>query len=186
MNALPKLKPMTVEAFLAWAETRPDDERYELWDGAPVMQAKQRLAHIDAKMAAAAALRNAIRKAGLPCFSVGDGATVKINDYTALIPDALVYCGPRLPGDAVIVPNPVIVVEVLSPSSIQRDMADKVRAYFRVPSVMHYLIIDADEKRVVHHARLGEGLAPPAIYTEGEARLDPPGLALPIAELFDG
>lgn len=176
---------MTVEAFLDWADTRPDEERYELWDGAPVMQAKQRLAHINTKMAVAAALRDAIRRAGLPCFAVGDGATVRINAYTAVIPDALVYCGPRLPGDTVIVPNPMIVVEVLSPSSIQRDMADKVRAYFRVESVAHYLILDADEKRVVHHSRLGEGLAPPAILSEGELRLDPLGLALEVPALFE-
>lgn len=136
-------------------------------------------------MAVASALRDAIRRAGLPCFSVGDGATVKIDAYTAVIPDALVYCGSRLPGDTVIVPDPVIVVEVLSPSSIQRDMADKLRAYFRVDSVMHYLILDADEKRVVHHSRLGEGLAPPAILTEGELLLDPPGLILDVPALFE-
>ena len=44
-----------------------------------------------------------------------DGATVRIDDTTAYEPDAMVFCGPKPPPSALLVENPVIIVEVLSP-----------------------------------------------------------------------
>ena len=60
-----------------------------------------------------------------------DGMTVRIDDVTAYEPDALVYCGTKLPPSAVEVPNPVIVVEVLSPSTRHIDLSAKLADYFR-------------------------------------------------------
>ncbi len=123
-------------------------------------------------------------KAGLPCFSVGDGATVRISDTTAFEPDALVYCGPKLPGDAIEVPSPLFVVEVLSPESEKRDMRDKLFGYFLLPSVEHYLIIDPEERLVIHHTRGQGDTRGTRLVREGCLRLDPPGLTVAIASFF--
>jgi Uma2 family endonuclease len=184
MNAALRKPKMTVDDYLAWAAAQPGEVHAELWDGVIVAQSAQRLSHIRTKVAVAVALANALAKAGLECHALGDGATVRINDTTAFEPDAMVHCGPRLPGDAFEVPNPVIVVEVLSPGSEKREMGEKLAGYFNVPSVWHYLIVDPDECFVIHHRRTADGLAPPLILREGALHLDPPGIGIELAAIF--
>jgi len=78
---------------------------------------------------------------------------VRVNDRTVYEPDALVSCGPPLPRDAVEAGDPVIVVEVVSPSSRGIDRGAKLAAYFEVPSLRHYLIVDIEAQVVIHHRR---------------------------------
>ena len=68
-------------------------------------------------------------------------------------PDALVYCGTKLSPSAIEVPHPVVVVEVLSPSTRHIDLSAKLADYFRLASVAHYLIVDSEKPRIIHHAR---------------------------------
>src|SRR5579864_4902377 len=114
MQQLAKPK-MTVDEFLAWAGDNPG--RYELSEGEVYAMAPERLGHAKTKFAIQSALFAAIRKAGVPCHMVPDGATVRVNERNAYEPDALVYCGPEKPGHAIEVSDPVIVVEVLSPGT---------------------------------------------------------------------
>ena len=72
-------------------------------------------------------------------------------------PDTLVYNGPELPGDTLEIPNPVIVVEVLSPSTRKFDETVKKDDYFSLPSVHHYLIVDPEGPPIVHHRRQPDG-----------------------------
>ena len=127
---------MTVDEFLAWAEDRRG--RHELVDGEVVAMAPERARHWRSKLDVAVALRQAISDAKLGCEAVPDGATVRVGPGTAYEPDALVYRGPPLPGDAIEVPAPVIVVEVLSPSTRTDDLVAKLERYFTLPSVHHY------------------------------------------------
>ena len=83
--------------------------------------------------------------------------TVRISTRTAFEPDALVVC-PVPPGDAVEISNPVIVVEVLSPSTAADDHGIKLDGYFSLPSVAHYLIIDPDRRMMIHHKRGADAL----------------------------
>src|SRR5215469_10151603 len=115
MEVLPN-ELMTVDEFLPWAEAQGHG-RYELHDGLVVRMAPERAGHWKAKGAAFLALRDAIKTAGLGCHAVPDGATVRISPRTAFEPDALVYCGEEVPDHSLEVPNPVIVVEVLSPGT---------------------------------------------------------------------
>ena len=142
---------MTVEEFLVWAEGR--DGRWELQDGELVGMAPERLVHTETKYEIVAALKSAIRRANAPCHAVPDGATVRIAARTAFEPDALVYCGPRLPPDAIEVPEPLIVVEVLSEGTAARDHGVKLAGYFSLMSVAHYLILDPDNRMAIHHKR---------------------------------
>ena len=176
-------KRMTVSEFLDW---NADDRhgRYELHEGRPVAMTPERIRHTEIKFAAAVALRNSIRRANLDCHMLSDGPAVRIDAHTAYGPDALVYCGPRLAGDAITVPAPVIVVEVLSPSSAHADLGAKLAGYFKVPSLAHYLVLDPERRMVIHHARGEAGLIATRIVTEGTIDLSPPGLTVAVAELF--
>jgi Uma2 family endonuclease len=100
------------------------------------------------------------------------------------IPDALVYCGPELPDDAMEVPNPVIVVEVVSPSTRKFDNIVKRDGYFSLPSVHHYLIVDPEGLPVIHYRRQPDGTILRSIVTEGTLTLSPPGIELDVAELL--
>ncbi len=175
---------MTVEEFLAWAEDRPG--RHELGRGEVIAQAAERAAHWEVKLATHVALLAAIKAKALPCHVVPDGATVRIDEATAYEPDAMVYCGPKPPPSALLVENPVIIVEVLSPSTGRRDQGRKLADYFGLPSVAHYLLIDPDEVLVIHHQRRGDDAILTRILREGTIALDPPGFEVKVAEIYGG
>jgi Uma2 family endonuclease len=175
-------KVMTVDEFLATAEER--EGRWEIEDGLAYAMAPERLDHARVKLAAVIALSNAIRRAGLPCEAVTDSVAVRITARTAYQPDALVYCGERLPPEAREVPAPVIVVEVLSPSTALHDAHRKFVGYFSRPGVAHYLTINPRDKSLAHFRRAGGGVIETRVLYDGLLRLDPPGLELDVAELF--
>ena len=179
--------PMTVEAFLDWLEARPETERWELVDGEPVrLMAPETVRHVRLKRNAAEALRAALTAKGLPCEALGDGVAVRADDGSLFQPDAVVTCAEAVDPDAVEVPEPVIVVEVLSPSTRGRDLTDKMRGYFALPSVAHYLLIEQRERLVVHTFRNAAGRIETAFRTEGRIDLDPPGVALDIEDVYAG
>jgi Uma2 family endonuclease len=106
---------ITVDEFLAWPEGQ-ERGRFELFDGEIVMQQSERITHVRVKGNIYSA------EAGLKCTALPDGATVQIADDIAFVPDALVYCGETVSGLSLEVPNPVIVVEVLSASSATQGL----------------------------------------------------------------
>jgi Uma2 family endonuclease len=152
----PKQIEFTADEFIAWALEQPTG-RFELDNGTVVAMAPERVNHGRAKARAWRALDAAIAARGLACEALPDGATVRIDDRTVYEPDALVRCGPPLPGDAIEVNDPVIVVEVVSPSSRGIDTGAKLASYFSLPCVRHYLIVDTDKQVVIHHHLVEDG-----------------------------
>jgi len=158
--------------------------RWELHDGALVAMTPGRMAHLKTKAEVLFALRGAIDRAGAPCRVIPDGAMVRMAARTAFEPDALVYCGPRLPPEAIEIPNPTIVVEVLCPGTAGRDRGPKLKGYFSMPSVVHYLILDADTRMLIHHKRGQGDIIETRVVNDGDLRLDPPGLEMQLARMF--
>jgi Uma2 family endonuclease len=191
MIALPKHK-MTADEFLAWAETLPKEAgKFELWDGevivkhGPVGQMNaERSQHWETKFAAGRALHDAIKRAGLPCQAAVDGPTVRFAEDKLVEPDVLVYCGEKVPRGTLEVPNPVIIVEVLSPSTGSVDMGVKLQGYFGLPSVHHYLLIDPDRPLLIHHRRGSGDAIETRIANGATLRLDPPGLNVDLTEIL--
>jgi Uma2 family endonuclease len=173
---------MSVEEYLAWSEGQ--EGRYELIDGVVYAQASERAAHAEMKGQVFLALTKAIRDKGLECRALVDGMAVRVGARTVFEPDAMVYCGPRLSPDALLVENPVIVVEVISPTSGRNDNTRKLAGYFATPSIRHYLVVDPDDRLVVHHERREEGPVVSHILTDGVVALDPPGLSFALDELY--
>lgn len=181
MKPLPQTR-MSVDEYLAWSEDNPG--RYELVQGEIYTMTPERVLHAEVKAAVYVALRRSIRKSALPCRALPDGMTVRVDRHTAYEPDALVYCGPRRDPNSVEIPNPVIVVEVSSPSTRRTDASEKLTGYFRVPSIHHYLMVDPDRRTIVHHRRSGDGIES-TLLQDGTLVLDPPGLELPVASLSE-
>ena len=171
-------KTMSADEFLAWAQGWAEGERYELDDGEPVRMASERARHALAKGEVYAQLRAAIRDAGVQGQVFPDGMAVVIGERTVYEPDALVRPGPPVDGDTVKITDPLLVVEVLSPSTGSLDTTTKLDGYFRVPSLRHYLIVNPAKRRLTHHARDEAGTITTRILGDGPLRLDPPGIVL--------
>jgi Uma2 family endonuclease len=175
---------MTADEFIAWAIEQPKRPRYELVAGELVMIAPERAAHARVKAAIWRALDDALRAARLPCEAYPDGMAVKVDDSVVYEPDALVRCGEPLLDDEVKITDPIIVVEVLSPSSRARDTGAKLEDYFRLPSVRHYLIVKTENRTVIHHRREADGAIQTRIVRRGPLKLEPPGVMVELESFF--
>jgi Uma2 family endonuclease len=173
-------RSMTVDEYLAWSDSQSERQRTELINGQIVTMPAEKLLHTSIKASVFLALRQAIVASGLPCKVLPDGPGVRIDEHTVYEPDALVFCGAAPPPTSMLIPNPVILIEVLSPTTRHSDTSAKLIGYFKLPSVAHYLIIDPDARTVTHHQR--EGTA--NVLREGPLRLDPPGLNLTVEDLL--
>jgi Uma2 family endonuclease len=174
---------MTVQEFLAWAAAQPRG-RYELVRGEVVAMAPERARHNLVKAAVFRALGDAVARAGLPCTVFTDGMTVVIDNEHSREPDAAVQCSVSTDLDSMILEQPLIVVEVTSPSSERDDTGDKLVEYFSVPSIRHYLIVNPAKQVVVHHARDEVGKISTHIMSSGQLDLRPPGMTVPVREFL--
>ncbi len=169
---------MTSDAFIAWAMERPNGERYELVAGEVVAMAPEQAAHGRVKLRITRRLAEAVEADDPACEVFGDGMAVEIDAMTTYEPDALLRCGEKLPDDAVKVTDPMIVVEVLSPSTRARDAGAKLEDYFRLASVRHYVIVKTENRTIIHHERSERGAITTRIVRDGALRLEPPGIEL--------
>ncbi len=181
MTALPQHR-VTVDEYLAWTEHQ--EGRFELYAGTVYAMSPERARHAEIKYNLQTALLAGIRRAGLPCYMLPDGMTVRIDETTAYEPDALVYRGQKLPPGAIEVPKPIVVAEILSPATKNIDGSLKLAGYFRVPSVMHYLIVEPDLSLIIRHQRGENDTILTHIVRDGTIRLDPPGLDFTLDEVY--
>jgi hypothetical protein len=70
-------------------------------------------------------------------------------------PDVLVRCGAY--ENATYVIDPIVIVEVLSPSTIDNDRGRKLRFYKSMPTAMHIVLAYSDQMRVEHYSRAPDG-----------------------------
>jgi len=180
--AVPGLEQrLSREEFRRWAESQPKG-RYERIDGLIVAMAPERGAHLRMKAAVYKALDRAIAEAGLACQALPDGATVETGD-SDYEPDALVNCGEPMEDDAIAAPNPVIVVELLSPGTASSDTGGKLAGYFQVPSIAHYLIVHPTRRTITHHRRTPDGIET-RIIVNGPITMEPPGITIAVEEIY--
>ncbi len=169
---------MDADTFIAWAMEQPETEHYELYEGEIVGMSPERSAHGLVKGNVYVGVANAIARAGLRCWAYIDAMAVVIGANSVFEPDIVVRSGNKLPDDALKITDPMIVVEVLSPSTRARDFNTKLTGYLSIPSLRHYLIIDPDTRRIVHQARNGAGRFSTTILGDQPIALDPPGIVL--------
>ena len=178
------LRAITVKEYLALSNVQGDRPRSELINGQIVAMSPERADHNRSKLATCMALIRAVKEAGLPCEVFTDGMTVPVDAYTAYEPDALVHCGAPIAPEQLVVPAPLIVVEVISPTSAHSDTSAKLIGYFRLASVRHYLLVDPRARAVTHHARDAAGAMSVQTLSSGTLRLDPPGFDIDVADIL--
>jgi Uma2 family endonuclease len=145
--AEPAFRHMTLEEFLRWDDGT--DTHYELIDGCPVAMAPPAEAHrilavrLVSRIDAALAGRR-------PCNAQIEPGVVRPDRADSYyIPDIAVTCEPNHPGRQAMV-DPILIVEILSPSTERADRRLKLPAYQTMESVREIMLIDADS----HHAEL--------------------------------
>ena len=173
-----ELPRMDADTFIAWAMEQPEGEHYELHDGVVVRMPNEASLHGLTKGRIVYRLMQVIEEAGLPCDVYIDAMAVEITPRTVFEPDIVVRCGDRLPDRAVKVTDPVIAVEVLSPSSRASDFGRKQEGYLDVPSLMHYLVVNPDSRKITHFRRQSDGTFLTSIHGDGPLTLDPPGITI--------
>ena len=144
-------KPMTLAEFLEWEERQP--LRYEFDGVGPVAMAGGSVRHAQIQRNLAFALTARLR--GKPCQFLGSDLKIQTEEDHARYPDGIVICSP-LTGSETIVDAPVVIFEVLSPSTTHTDRFVKAREYQRMPSVQRYVMLEQDSINAVVYARAGD------------------------------
>ncbi len=179
---------MTSDEFLAWAATYEGDEKLELIDGRVVPKytatAPETLKAHNVKVAVFDALRLAVKKDALPCEVLIDALAVRVSENKTFIPDVAVRCGAALDEHMREIPDPLIVVEILSPTTKNFDFGGKLQGYFQAPSVEHYVVIDPDKPLAIHFTRANQSTLTAALASTGALSLDPPGIELDLRAIF--
>ena len=131
-------KPMTQAEFLDW--TQAQDGRYEFDGLQPVAMTGGSGNHARIIGNITFQLRRRLVEDG-PCEALASDAGIRTVGEAVRYPDALVTCS-AFDGRDRLVPNPVIVFEVVSPSSIREDRILKPVEYAAVPSIKRYVLIE--------------------------------------------
>ncbi len=173
---------LTAADFAVWVAARPE-KHWELFDGVPEMQQAQSWGHQSVILALYRLLYDAIKRADLDLRVGSQGLVVKIGPRTSFKPDVVVFSGEIGKADT-FAPSPLIAVEVLSPSTARKDLTVKLAGYFEVSTIEHYLIADWEVSELIHYRRAGDGISRPVILNGGQLRLDPPGIEIPVADVF--
>jgi Uma2 family endonuclease len=178
--------PKTYAEFLDFVAERPDEERWELVDGEFVMQASPTEFHQIIVANTLTRLGRVAAKRGPDCRAI-PGVTVRVDhvDTYAPVPDVILRCG--APTRGATCSDPIVVVEVLSPSTMDRDRGFKTQFYKVVPSVLAFLIIYSDEARVEVWER-GATETGFAVVSgaSGIVKVASVGLEIPLAAVYEG
>ena len=159
MTALPKTNWfMTVQDYLSFEEKSDVRHEYVAGEVHAMVGATER--HQIIAFNIASALREeALRR----------GWRVILNDVklqtdvdTIYYPDIMVLCDPD-DDDPYIKTRPTLVVEVLSPSTESIDRREKMIGYRKISSLLCYLVVHQDERRVEQHWR--DAIGDPWEYT---------------------
>lgn len=156
--------------------------KYELIDGVIVMQQAEKWSH--AKVKFEVALREAIKRAGAACYLASDGPTVGIGSRRAFVPDALVAALAEPSSESLEIANPIIIVEALSPSTARMDVTTNLRSYFKVQSVQYSLVVDPDERTIIHRKRGKDAAVRARLVRRGALALHPPAIKIELSDVF--
>jgi Uma2 family endonuclease len=137
----PAIRHMTIGEFLDWEDGT--DIRYELIGGCAVAMAPPAPAHSRLAGRLGGSIDAALRSRRHCGMHPEAGIARPDRNDTCYIADIAVTCDPLRRGDRVI-PNPILIVEVLSPSTAVFDRQAKVADYRRIPSVQELLLIDSE------------------------------------------
>lgn len=146
----PARKPMTADEFLDWDDGT--DIRHELIDGVIVAMASTTDAHGTIAGNAAIEIDRRVESRS-PCRAVTEGG-IRLDDGNHYEADVAATCAE--PRGERYVEEPFLVVEVLSESTVDRDLGVKTQRYLELPHLREIWLIDSRKRWVQVWRRGGD------------------------------
>ncbi len=178
---------MDLDDFEDLVLDKPEDEKWELIGGRVIRSLiGARLSHHRIIQNVNFALRSHIRARGLPCQTFTETFWLKQRfQKLAAFPDVMVHCSPMEP-KAASLDDPLILIEVVSPTSGSRDRGEKTPAYMRLGSAQHICLIDRDRIRIDVFDRRDDAWAPrePIENLDEVFELAALEFSMPVAEVY--
>ena len=176
-------KPMTQREFFDWAETQ--EQRYEFDGFQPIPMTGGNLGHSSLSGNINRQLGN--RLEGKSCKPLGPDAGVATIGDTVRYPDAVVTCAKFSARDR-LVPSPVIVFEVVRPSSVRIDRVVKLCEYQAVPTIRRYVIVEPDAIAITVFSRdhAVETFRATGLTEDDILQLTEIGIEIPVAAIYEG
>ncbi|MEI6442311.1 MAG: Uma2 family endonuclease [Nostocales cyanobacterium ELA583] len=144
---------MTIEEYFAWELNQ--DIRYEYINGEVFAMTGGTIPHNDLALNLYTALRPHLRSRGCR-VNVSDVKVQVSPNSVYFYPDLIVSCHPDDLNARKFIQNPTLIVEVLSPSTSNKDREEKFRYYLTMPNLQEYILIDSEKIYVERYCR-GEG-----------------------------
>jgi Uma2 family endonuclease len=171
------LRALTTEEFLAWERAQP--ERYEFDGIQPIGMAGGSPAHAATGASLIVALGNRLRS---PCRVFTGDLKVPTTGGRVRYPDVTVACGSVDNSSDLIAP--VVVFEVMSPSSALTDRRVKPREYAGVPSILACVVLDQTEPEVLVFRRSDEWRESVLRGTDAVLALPEIGVEIPLSAIY--
>ena len=177
-----RVRQMSVEEFLDFAES--SEHRYEYIDGEPRKMTGGKLNHFRIINRIQVLLGSRLADTG--CEAIAGGMLVKTGEATLVAPDVSVVCGePKTESDTRVLLNPILVVEVISPSSSDHDRVVKRDFYESVDSIQAYLIVDQHRMLAELYRRSETGWHLRTFSrSDEEIRLEALDCSLPLGDIY--
>lgn len=181
MSAVARRRDMTEGEFLAWDAGQ--ESRHEYDGHGPVGMVGGTVGHAAIARNLIGLLWQALR--GKPCQPYGGDARILVGG-SLRYPDALVSCTPSARGELA-ARDPVVVFEVLSPSTALTDATVKNSEYRATASIQRYVMVDQDRVAAIVFARAGENWTG-SLVEGADAPLGMPeiGVTLRLGDLYEG
>lgn len=184
--AVAKIPLVSVEEYLAREQI--SEIKHEYIAGEVFAMAGATPPHVYITSDTQYALTAALRDSGSPCEVNNSDLRVRVSDAGPFFyPDISITCEEPIVDRDHCLRNPVVLVEVLSPSTSLFDRGNKFTFYRRIPSLRHYILIDQEQCLVEHWGRQENGLwAQIAEYTSLSDRVTFADLniSLPLSEIY--
>lgn len=137
---------MDLDDFEEYLADKPENEKWELIGGRVVkMMVGARWEHHFIVRNLAREIENRLLRKGARCDVFTETFWLKEQFVRlAVFPDVMVRCGAPLEPDATSLNDPVVLAEVVSPGSAERDRVEKSDLYRRLPTLRHYVMIERD------------------------------------------
>jgi len=174
---------MTIEAFRAAVDDRPDSEKWELIDGEMVLSPTPTNRHQIIVGNLLYELETIRRRAGATWQAMpGIGTRHPDDEHNEAVPDVMIV--PPSSAVANWTFDVLAAFEVLSPGSARRDMVRKPQFYRRIASLTHYVVLAQESRQATVFAR-DAGFAPRPLSGEADAVvIEPLGVTLRLADIY--
>ena len=180
----PARKNWSLDEFFAWQGQQ--DQRYGLVNGEPLrMQSGVSGAHLRVSMNILGQLIRQLR--GKQCQPFHGDWSVQTKPGQLRRPDIGVDCGPFDP-KSYKAASPVIIAEILSPTTRDFDTLRKSEEYKLIPSLRRILLVDPNRAEVFMWLRgeAGEWHFSTIAGLDAELSMPEIGVVLPLADIYDG